>query len=274
MRPRRNVGFKGSRKSTPFAAQMAAEQAARRAMEHGVRKADVQVKGPGSAARPHPLIQQAGIEVTGIKDCTPIPHTCRLNKRRRAWRSLFDPAPALGAWAQHLGQGRNHRLDKRPYPPGERRSRRRGWSVSPAAAQEKQKAAATATSVFRNIFRSRCQRPARTCFASSSSATTSSTAGWAATCPQARQFVGHGHVNVNGRVPTFRATDWQGRRRGAASRSPRLHRRTVEPRRPGSHAPGGLDRNEQFQVTVRELPIREQIDIPVREQLIVELYSK
>ena len=81
-----NVGFKGSRKSTPFAAQMAAEKAARSAMEHGVRKVDVQVKGPGSgrgtAIR---SIQQAGIEVTGIKDCTPIPHNgCRLDKRRRA----------------------------------------------------------------------------------------------------------------------------------------------------------------------------------------------
>jgi small subunit ribosomal protein S11 len=80
-----NVGFKGSRKSTPFAAQMAAEQAARRAMEHGVRKVDVQVKGPGSGRETAiRSIQQAGIEVTGIKDCTPIPHNgCRLNKRRR-----------------------------------------------------------------------------------------------------------------------------------------------------------------------------------------------
>jgi len=80
-----NVGFKGSRKSTPFAAQMAAEQAARRAMEHGVRKVDVQVKGPGSGRETAiRSLQQAGIEVTGIKDCTPIPHNgCRLNKRRR-----------------------------------------------------------------------------------------------------------------------------------------------------------------------------------------------
>jgi small subunit ribosomal protein S11 len=80
-----NVGFKGSRKSTPYAAQMAAEQAARRAMEHGVRKVDVQVKGPGSGRETAiRSIQQAGIEVTGIKDCTPIPHNgCRLTKRRR-----------------------------------------------------------------------------------------------------------------------------------------------------------------------------------------------
>jgi small subunit ribosomal protein S11 len=80
-----NVGFKGSRKSTPFAAQMAAEQCAKRAMEHGVRKVDVLVKGPGSGRETAiRSIQNAGIEVTGIKDVTPVPHNgCRQPKRRR-----------------------------------------------------------------------------------------------------------------------------------------------------------------------------------------------
>src|SRR2546427_5838017 len=80
-----NVGFKGSRKSTPFAAQMAAEAAARRAMEHGVRKVDVLVKGPGSGRETAiRSLQNAGIEVSGIKDVSPIPHNgCRPPKRRR-----------------------------------------------------------------------------------------------------------------------------------------------------------------------------------------------
>jgi small subunit ribosomal protein S11 len=80
-----NVGFKGSRKSTPFAAQLAAETAARRAMEHGVRKVDVLVKGPGSGRETAiRSIQNAGIEINGIKDVTPIPHNgCRPPKRRR-----------------------------------------------------------------------------------------------------------------------------------------------------------------------------------------------
>ncbi len=80
-----NVGFKGSRKSTPFAAQMAAEAAARRAMEHGVRKVDVLVKGPGSGRETAiRSLRATGIEVTGIKDVTPIPHNgCRPRKRRR-----------------------------------------------------------------------------------------------------------------------------------------------------------------------------------------------
>jgi len=80
-----NVGFKGSRKSTPYAAQMAAEKAARGAMEHGVRKVDVQVKGPGSGRETAiRSLQATGIEVTGIKDVTPVPHNgCRPPKRRR-----------------------------------------------------------------------------------------------------------------------------------------------------------------------------------------------
>ncbi len=78
-------GFKGSRKSTPFAAQLAAEDAAKRAMEHGIRKVDVLVKGPGSG-REAALrsLQAAGLEVTLIRDVTPIPHNgCRPPKRRR-----------------------------------------------------------------------------------------------------------------------------------------------------------------------------------------------
>ena len=80
-----NVGFKGSRKSTPFAAQLAAESCARKAMEQGVRKVDVLVKGPGSGRETAiRSLQNTGIEVSGIKDVTPIPHNgCRPPKRRR-----------------------------------------------------------------------------------------------------------------------------------------------------------------------------------------------
>ena len=80
-----SLGFKGSRKSTPFAAQLAAEECARKAMEHGIRKVDVQVKGPGSGRETAiRSLQTAGIEVTGIKDVTPIPHNgCTVVKRRR-----------------------------------------------------------------------------------------------------------------------------------------------------------------------------------------------
>jgi small subunit ribosomal protein S11 len=78
-------GFKGSRKSTPFAAQVAAEECSKKAMEHGIRQLSVYVKGPGSgresAVR---ALQAAGIKITLIRDVTPIPHNgCRPPKRRR-----------------------------------------------------------------------------------------------------------------------------------------------------------------------------------------------
>ena len=79
------LGFRGSRKSTPFAAQMAAETAAKTSMEHGIKTLEVTVKGPG-AGREAAIrsLQAAGLEVTAIRDVTPVPHNgCRPPKRRR-----------------------------------------------------------------------------------------------------------------------------------------------------------------------------------------------
>jgi len=79
------VGFKGSRKSTPFAAQLAAEACAKLAQEHGVRKVSVFVKGPGSGRETAiRSLQAAGLEIASIQDRTPVPHNgCRPRKRRR-----------------------------------------------------------------------------------------------------------------------------------------------------------------------------------------------
>jgi len=79
------LGFKGSRKSTPYAAQVAAEDAAKKAAEHGMRTLEVEVSGPGSG-RESALraLQAAGFQITSIRDVTPIPHNgCRPRKRRR-----------------------------------------------------------------------------------------------------------------------------------------------------------------------------------------------
>jgi len=80
-----SLGFKGSRKSTPFAAQMASEAAAKSAIEHGLKNVEVYVKGPGSGREAAiRALQTAGLEITMIKDITPIPHNgCRPPKRRR-----------------------------------------------------------------------------------------------------------------------------------------------------------------------------------------------
>jgi small subunit ribosomal protein S11 len=79
------LGFRGSRKSTPFAAQMAAETATKVAMEHGLRTVEVTVKGPGSGREAAiRSLQAAGLEVSAIRDVTPVPHNgCRPPKRRR-----------------------------------------------------------------------------------------------------------------------------------------------------------------------------------------------
>jgi small subunit ribosomal protein S4 len=182
-------------------------------------------------------------------------------------------------------KGETIALDKRPYPPGEHgRSRRRG-SVSEylLQLQEKQKARLSyglTERQFRNIFAEASRRQGVTGenmlrFLELRLDNVIYRAGWAATRPQARQFVGHGHVNVNGRrvdIPSYRLRkgDVVELRPAAQDFTVVQWNLDVLDRTP----PAWLDRNEQFQVTVRELPIREQIDIPVREQLIVELYSK
>ena len=182
-------------------------------------------------------------------------------------------------------KGETLALDKRPYPPGEHgRSRRRG-SVSEylLQLQEKQKARFSyglTERQFRNIFAEASRRQGVTGenmlrFLELRLDNVIYRTGWAATRPQARQFVGHGHVNVNGRrvdIPSYRLRkgDVVELRPAAQDFTVVQWNLDVLDRTP----PAWLDRNEQFQVTVRELPIREQIDIPVREQLIVELYSK
>ena len=182
-------------------------------------------------------------------------------------------------------KGETIALDKRPYPPGEHgRSRRRG-SVSEylLQVQEKQKARFSyglTERQFRNIFAEASRRQGVTGenmlrFLELRLDNVIYRTGWAATRPQARQFVGHGHVNVNGRrvdIPSYRLRkgDVVELRPAAQDFTVVQWNLDVLDRTP----PAWLDRNEQFQVTVRELPIREQIDIPVREQLIVELYSK
>ena len=79
------LGFRGSKKSTPFAAQMASETASKAAMEHGLKTVEVTVKGPGAGGEAAiRALQSAGLEITAIKDVTPVPHNgCRPPKRRR-----------------------------------------------------------------------------------------------------------------------------------------------------------------------------------------------
>ncbi len=182
-------------------------------------------------------------------------------------------------------KGETIALDRRPYPPGEHgRSRRRG-NVSEylLQLQEKQKARHTyglTERQFRNIFTEASRRQGVTGdnmlrFLELRLDNVIYRAGWGATRPQSRQFVNHGHVNVNGRrvtIPSYRVRkgDVVELREKARSFTVVQWNSDVLDRTP----PAWLDQSGEFQITVRELPLREQIDIPVREQLIVELYSK
>ncbi len=182
-------------------------------------------------------------------------------------------------------KGETIALDKRPYPPGEHgRSRRRG-SVSEylVQLQEKQKARFSyglTERQFRNIFAEASRRQGVTGenmlrVLELRLDNVVYRAGWAATRPQARQFVGHGHLNVNGRrvnIPSYRVRKGDVIELRPAARDFTVVQWNLDvlDRQP----PAWLSRNDQFETTVLELPIREQIDIPVREPLIVELYSK
>ncbi len=182
-------------------------------------------------------------------------------------------------------KGETIALDKRPYPPGEHgRSRRRG-SVSEylMQLQEKQKARFSyglTERQFRNIFAEANRRQGVTGenmlrYLELRLDNVVYRCGWGATRPQSRQFVNHGHVNVNGRrvdIPSYRLRkgDVVELRTKVRESAPVQWNLDVLDRTP----PAWLEKGEEFQIIVRELPIREQIDIPVREQLIVELYSK
>lgn len=182
-------------------------------------------------------------------------------------------------------KGETIALDRRPYPPGEHgRSRRRG-NVSEylLQLQEKQKARHTyglTERQFRNIFTEASRRQGVTGdnmlrFLELRLDNVVYRAGWGATRPQSRQFVSHGHVDVNGKrvtIPSYRVRkgDVVELRSKARSFTVVQWNSDVLDRTP----PAWLAPGKEFQITVRELPLREQIDVPVREQLIVELYSK
>ncbi len=181
-------------------------------------------------------------------------------------------------------RGENQAMERRPYPPGEHgRTRRRG-NVSEylLQLQEKQKARFSyglTERQFRNLYDEANRRPGVTGenmlrFLELRLDSIVYRSGWGATRPQARQFVNHGHVNVNGKrvdIPSYRVRkgDVVALRPKATDMIQIQWNRDVLDRT----APGWLEIGDN-QVTIAELPTRDQIDLAIREQLIVELYSK
>jgi small subunit ribosomal protein S4 len=183
-------------------------------------------------------------------------------------------------------QGENKAMEKRPYPPGEHgRTRRRGnASEYLMQLQEKQKARFSyglTERQFRNLYKEASRREGVTGenmlrYLELRLDNVVYRAGWAATRPQARQFVSHGHVKVNGKrvnIPSYRV------RKGDVIELKEKSREMITVQWNldvlGRTPPPWIEAGDGgFQVTIRELPLREHIDVPVREALIVELYSK
>ena len=304
-----NVGFKGSRKSTPFAAQLAAEQAARRAMEHGVRKVDVLVQRPGLRPRdrrqvarcrrhrgvrhqgrhPHPPQrlppQEAAPGVTAeggqnhmARYTGPV---CRLCRRERT--KLFLKGERCYSLKCPVSEAVTDR-HSRAYPPGEHgRDRMRQGSEYLSQLREKQKARriyGVLEKQFRNMYEEANRQPGitgenllRMLELRLDNVAFRARAGRRA---QARQLVRHGHVLVNGNavtIPSYRVRVDDVVSLKPGSRELYVVRRNLDTL--DRQLPLWLDAGDgRNQVRVASLPERQQIDESVRESLIVELYSK
>ena len=293
------VGFKGSRKSTPFAAQMAAEAAGRRAMEHGMKKIDVFVKGPGSgretairslgADRPrgrhHPGRHPHARTTAAARPSAAASDRPRPRKETESHGPLHRPHDQEVAPSRCRPRRRRRGLRAPSLPARPARPRPHQGERVPPQLREKQKARFTygvLEKQFRNYYKEATRRPGKTgdnllqlleCRLDN----VVYRAGFARTRRHARQLVVHGHFMVNGQkvdIPSLPgdAARHHRRAREVAGDDP-VHRGSRDPRR--AHRPG-LARGHpaRMRILVHQLPVRAQIDIPVQEQLIVEFYSK
>src|SRR5213593_2577773 len=265
-----SAGFRGSRKSTPFAAQTAAEVAARKAMEYGLKQVEVFVRGPG-AGREAAIrsLQAVGLEITAYRDAK-----CRLC-RREGMKLFLKGARCFTDKCA---------IERRNYPPGQHGLNRGKLTPFGVQLREKQKAKriyGVLESQFRKYFQ----------WAEAQKGVTGENLlrllelrldnvvhrlGFAASRREGRQMVAHGHFQVNGRkvsVPSYlvKVGDVV-QLRSTSKLGARLDDNLNAGR---GQVPQWLevDPNEK-KGTVRSLPLRDDIQIPVAEQLIVELYSK
>src|SRR5215204_285267 len=242
------VGFKGSRKSTPFAAQMAAEAAGRRAMDHGMKKIDVFVKGPGSGReKAIRSLGAIGLEVGTIQDVTPTPHNgCRPTKRGRG--RIKESEYLLQLREKQKARFTYGVLEKQFHNYYTEASRRQGKTGD-------------------NLLQLLECRLDNVVYR----------AGFARTRRHARQLVVHGHFKVNGQkvnIPSFQVTahDVIDVKEKSLETTPFIVARETHGERV---VPAWLEAiPSRMRILVHQLPVRAQIDIPVQEQLIVEYYSK
>ena len=278
------MGFRGSRKSTPFAAQTAAETAAKAAMEHGLKQVEVYVKGPGSGREAAiRALQSAGLEVQLIRDVTGGEEdmaryndaVCRLCRREGVKLFLKGDRCFTEKCA----------IERRTYPPGMHGQGRSKTSEYGQQRREKQKAKryyGLLESQFHSYYEMAVRRQGQTgenllAICESRLDNVAYRLGFAMSRPEARQLVTHGHFLVNGRkvnIPSFLVKPGMVITLRDKSKSMEKFKQNLEAnafRQP----PKWLDFDrDNATAKVIGVPQKEDIDLPVEEHLIVELYSK
>ena len=288
-----SAGFKGSRKSTPFAAQVTADAAARKGMEHGLQKVEVFVKGPGSGRETAiRSLQAAGLEILGVKDVSPQAHNGVRPEEAEACVVARDRSPKC---KQCRREGiklflKGERcltekcaIERRSYPPGEHGRGRIKQSEYLLQLREKQKARryyGLLETQFRTYYEKANKQGGITGenllrMLETRLDNVVYRLGFAASRAQARQLVRHGHFSVNGRrvnIPSY-----QVKPDDAGLVEDRVRRGADRPRRdrPDRRCRPWLQADHDgLSGKVLKWPERVEIDTPVSEQLIVELYSK
>ena len=308
---RGSAGFKGSRKSTPFAAQVTADSAARKGMEHGLERVEVLAKGAGSGRETAiRSLQAAGLQVTTVKDVTPRPTTdaVRGSVEGFAPRAAPPPPPRPPLCRERLmaretgpqckqcrreGQklflkGARCLTDKcgverRSYPPGEHGRGRMRQSEYRQQLREKQKARRyyqLLEKQFRNYYDRASRQPGVTGenllrMLETRLDNVLVRLGFAASRRQARQLVSHGHWQVNGRrvdIPSYQVKPDDVISIKAGSKATDVVRSATE--LTAAVPPWLQADHDSLTAKVLRIPERSEISTPVQEQLIVELYSK
>jgi len=270
------AGFKGSKKSTPFAATVAAEQAAREALTAGVKRVHVRVQGPGSGRESAiQALAAAGLQVKSIKDVTPICRQCRREGTKlflKGTKCFTEKCP----------------VERRPYAPGQHgqaTARRRKASEYSKQLREKQKIKriyGVSEKQFRNTFEKVASQPG---IAGHNLLAALETRldnvvyrmGFASSRKAARQLIRHRHVEVNQKsvdIPSFHVQPGQEVRMRVKSREQVSVIVAMEQSSRGAPLSWIAVDKETFSGRVLERPARTSIPIAAQEQLVVELYSK
>ena len=284
------MGFKGSRKSTPFAAQMAAEQAAKLAMEHGLKTVEVYVKGPGSGREAAiRALQTAGLEISMIKDVTPIPHNgCRREEKQMArytgavCRQCRREGQKLFLKGERCYSGKCA-IERRAYAPGQHGQSRKKFSEYGLQLREKQKVRryyGVLESQFAKYFEMAEKKKGVTgdnllSIVESRLDNVVYRLGFAMSRPEARQLVRHGHFTVNGKkvdIPSYLLNVGDVIAVKEGSMSSEKIKSIIEANEKRAIVKW-LERDGTSGKVIGVCE-KEDIDLPIEEHLIVELYSK